>query len=292
MGILLGKEIVKMRKLKNITQKQLCKDICSQATISMIEKGKMLPGIDILLSLSLRLNIPITHFIDIIYLENANLKIDLLDQVELLLSQMEYEKIFGLASNVLNSESESNWYKYYFNWLYYLSGYYIKKVTLDEAILQITKISQETPDYELNKNYLLARIQNSLAVLYAIKKEYSKSLFYYNKIDLNILGSHLMFDSNTFKLKVIFNKVKTTYDMGSYKEAIEQAVKGIAESVKNEKMTYIGNFYYYLGQCYEQLEYPEEEIKYQYRRAEIFLEILERESLLKILRDLKGHWLV
>ena len=292
MGILLGKEIIKMRKLRNITQKQLCKDICSQATISIIEKGKMLPGIDILLSLSLRLNIPITHFVDIIYLENANLETDLLDQVERLLSQMEYEKIFDLANNELNSESEYNWYKYYFKWLYYLSGYYIKKVSLEEAIMQITKLSQETPDYELNKNYLLARIQNSLAVLYATKKEYSKSLFYYNKIDVNILGSNFIFDPNTFKLKVIFNKVKTTYDMGFYKDAIEQAIEGIAESIKNEKMTYIGNFYYYLGQCYEQLGYPEEDIKYHYKRAEIFFEILERAALLKILRELKGRWLV
>lgn len=83
-----------------------------------------------------------------------------------------------------------------------------KKVILDEAIMQITQLSQETPDYELNKNYLLSRIQDSLAVLYSIKKEYSKTLFYYNKIDVTILDSYFMFDPKTFKLKVIFNKVK------------------------------------------------------------------------------------
>lgn len=292
MGKLLGEEIIKLRKLRNITQQQLCKDVCSQATISLIEKGKMLPGIDILLLLSLKLNIPVTHFTDIIYLENNNLEKDLLNQVETLLSYMEYEKIYDLANNELDSETENNWYQYYFKWLYYLSGYHTKKVTIDEALLQITKLLHETPDYELNKNYLLARIQNSLAVLYSLKKEHSMSMFYYNKIDLNILDSNVLFDSNTFKLKVIFNKVKTTYDMEFYKDAIEIAKSGIAESVKTEKITYIGNFYYYLGQCYEKLGYSEEEIKYQYKRAEIFLEILGREALLKILRELKGHWLV
>lgn len=292
MGLLLGEEIIKLRKLRNITQKQLCKDVCSQATISLIEKGKILPGIDILLSLSIRLNIPITHFADIIYLENNNLEKDLLNQVETLLSYMEYEKIYDLASNELSSETENYWYQHYFKWLYYLSEYHTKKVTIDEALLQIAKLLQKTPDYELNKNYLLARVQNSLAVLYSLKKEYSKSLFYYNKIDLNILGSNPLFDSNTFKLKVIFNKVKTTYDMESYKDAIELAITGIAESVKAEKMTYMGHFYYYLGQCYEKLGYSEGDIKYQYKRAEVFLDILEREALLKILRELKGHWLI
>lgn len=78
----------------------------------------MLPGIDILLLLSLRLNIPITHFADI-YLENNNLEKDLLNQVETLLSYMEYEKIYDLASNKLNSETENNWY------LTILNGYII-----------------------------------------------------------------------------------------------------------------------------------------------------------------------
>lgn len=52
----------------------------------------------------------------------------------------------------------------HFKWILY------KKVIIDEVIMQITKLSQETPDYELNKNYLLSRIQDSLAVLYSIKK--------------------------------------------------------------------------------------------------------------------------
>ena len=108
-----------------------------------------------------------------------------------------------------------------------------KKVILDEAIMQITQLSQETPDYELHKNYLLSRIQDSLAVLYSIKKEYSKTLFYYNKIDVTILDSYFMFDPKTFKLKVIFNKVKMKYDMDFYNDAIKikQAIEGIAESI-------------------------------------------------------------
>ncbi|WP_353056593.1 hypothetical protein [Solibacillus isronensis] len=52
------------------------------------------------------------------------------------------------------------------------------------------------------------------------------------------------------------------------------------------------NFYYYLGQCYEKFGYSEEEIKYPFKRAEIFLGILKREAHLKNFRELKGHWLI
>lgn len=35
--------------------------------------------------------------------------------------------MYDLASNELNSETETNWYQHYLKWLYYLSGYHTKK---------------------------------------------------------------------------------------------------------------------------------------------------------------------
>jgi len=278
MGEILGEKVVGMRNLRKMTQKELCKGICSQGTISMIEKGKMLPGIDILIAISIRLNVPITYFIDIIYLENTNLEIELYNQVEKLLLEREFDKVYEIASNELNSKANNNSYIYYFKWLYYLSGYYTKKVRLDEAIKQISKLHQEAPNYELNKNYLLTRIRNSLAVLYATQNEFKKALFYYNKIDLDLIDDQPIFDFNSFKLKVFLNKMKMTYDMHMYQETIEQAQIGIEESVKTGKITYIGDFYYYIGQAYEKLGYSNEEISHQYKRAEMFFEILGKDN--------------
>lgn len=290
MGEKLGAKVVEIRKMKNITQKELCDGICSQGTISLIEKGKILPSIDILIAISLRLNVPITYFFDIIYMENTNLDMEFLEQVEKLLKKREFEKVFILARNELNSKTHSGWYLYYFKWLYYLCSYHIKIITIDEAIKQITKLFQEAPEHELDKNYLLARIQNSLAILYATKKDFKTAMFYYNKINLDTLDNMRIFDFNSFKLKVIFNEVKTVYDMGKYEEAIEHAQIGISESIRTEKMTYIGNFYYYIGQCYEKLGYPDSEISVQYKRAKMFFEILGRDKLLKIINEKKAYW--
>lgn len=40
MSVILGEEIVNIRKMKKLTQKKLCSGICSQGTISLIEKGE------------------------------------------------------------------------------------------------------------------------------------------------------------------------------------------------------------------------------------------------------------
>lgn len=292
MGEILGQKVVEMRKLRHITQQDLCKGICSQGTISLIEKGKMLPGIDILIALSLRLNIPITYFVEAVYLENTAIEMELLEKVEVLLRERAFEEIYQIAQNELNMESKNGWYCYYFRWLYDLCSYHTKRITIDEAILRIATLEREAPKQELNKNYLSTRIQNSLAALYAEKKEYAKSIFYYKKIDFDVIQTKATFDLHTFKLKIMFNRTKTIYDMEEYEEAILSAKRGIEESIKIDRMMYMGNFYYYLGQCYEKLNYKDNEIAKQYHRARFFFEILEREKLLEVLDELKGKWFI
>lgn len=156
--------------------------------------------------------------------------------------------------------------------------------------MYITELEREAPKQELNKNYLSTRIQNSLAVLYAEKKDYTKSIFYYKKIDLDLIQTQVSFDFHSFKLKIIVNKMKTFYDMEDYDEALRQAKLGIEESIRVDRMVYMGNFYYYLGQCYEKLGYEDVEISKQYHKAQLFFEVLGKEYLLSILKELKGKW--
>lgn len=290
MGEILGQKVVEMRKLRHITQQDLCKGICSQGTISLIEKGKMLPGIDILIALSLRLNVPITYFVEAVYLENTAIEMELLEKVEVLLRERAFEEIYQIAENESNAVSQNGWYRYYFRWLFHLSSYFTKRISVEEAIMYITELEREAPKQELNKNYLSTRIQNSLAVLYAEKKDYTKSIFYFKKMDLDIIQTKATFDFHAFKLKVIYNRMKTLYDMEKYDEAMSEAKLGIEEAIKEDRMVYMGNFYYYLGQCYEKLGYEDVEISKQYHKAQLFFELLGKDYLLSILKELKGKW--
>lgn len=84
--------------------------------------------------------------------------------------------------------------------------------------------------------------------------------------------------------------MKTLYDMEKYDDAMNEAKSGIEESIKVDRMVYMGNFYYYLGQCYEILGYEDPEIAKQYHKAQLFFEVLGKEYLLSILKGLKGKW--
>lgn len=57
-----GNEISYLRK-RGLTQNMLANKLCTQALISKIEQGQVLPGIDILYELSIRLKVPLTSLI-------------------------------------------------------------------------------------------------------------------------------------------------------------------------------------------------------------------------------------
>lgn len=60
-----GKQIKQLRIEKNLTQKELAKGVCSQAELSKIENGKIMPTIDLVQRLSQKLHISMDQiFID------------------------------------------------------------------------------------------------------------------------------------------------------------------------------------------------------------------------------------
>lgn len=291
MSEILGNEIAKIRKQRKMTQKKLCKGICSQGTISMIENGDILPGIEIISALAIRLNVPVTYFINLICSEDTHLKYDLIHKIENLMEQLNYQKVYDLSLIEIKDKENYSWFYYYFYWLHYLSGYYIKKYPLDTTLNKFKELYTAAPEAEINKDYLSDRILNSIATLYAIKKDFKSSIFYFNKINLALSDKYIMFDPIKIHFKIMYNKVKTLYDMQNYKEAITTANEGIEQSIQVENMSLLGNFYYYLGQCYERLEYPKEDISFMYQRALLYFQTLNRTQYISILKELKNEYL-
>ncbi|WP_193749057.1 helix-turn-helix domain-containing protein, partial [Exiguobacterium indicum] len=56
----IGTKIKQLRIENQMTQKELCEDICSQAEISKIENGLNSPTVELLQKIAARLNSPIT----------------------------------------------------------------------------------------------------------------------------------------------------------------------------------------------------------------------------------------
>lgn len=290
----LGQEITRLRKNLSMTQKQLCEGICTQPTISMIEKGDIIPRIDILILISSKLNKPFNYFIDFLLINDYEYIHKFVNDIEEFTLEQQFNYVYQIVSNELaNPKYKTNeWFNVFLRWQLYLSSYYLGKLHIKKAISQIKKLYYNTPSNILHRKFLGNRIINTLAFLYALKKDFKKSLFYFNKINFNISNmSSTRLTQEIYYLRILYNKTKTLFDMGNYQEALAHCKKGINLSLDMENMSNIGNFYFYLGECYEKLNYPIENIVDSYKNALYFFKLLQRNNYIEILLKEKGNFI-
>lgn len=286
----LGLEIMKLRKSLKITQAQLSKDICSQATISMIEKGKIIPGLDILYLIALKLNISLSYFANIMLNENYSYTNSIVIQIEALTTEHNYNLVYKIVKRELSFEQKDKWYNIFLKWTYYLSSYKLNHLSIEMTLIKLKTLVEDTSNNTiLRKDFLDEKIYNTIAILFATNNNYERALFYYNKINLNKnFATPPRLNQEIYYLRITYNKAKTYYDMKNYEHAKDLIQTGIEKSIKLENISLIGNFYYYLGQVQEKLSYPISEVQVSFKKAYFFFKLLNRTSYLEIIENKKN----
>lgn len=288
----LGLEILKLRKSLNLTQLQLSKDICTQATISMIEKGEMRPGLDILYLISLKLEKPLSYFANILLNDNYFYVQTIVTEIEALTTGQNYKLVYKIIKRELSYEQTDEWFHIFLKWNFYLSSYYLKLLSIEETIIELKKLVENTNNVILRKDFLDERIFNTIAFLYATNNNFEFALFYYNKIniDKNFLKSPRL-SQEVYYLRIIYNKAKTYYDMKDFQSSYDLIQMGLKKSIELENISLIGNFYYYLGQIQEKLNFPTSEISSNFKNAHFFFKLLNRTVYVKIIEDEKSSYI-
>lgn len=283
---------MRLRKSLKMTQVQLSQDICTQSTISMIEKGEIKPGLDILYLISIKLNKPISYFANLLLDKDYSYKYSIVQEIEEQTTMQNYQLVYSITERELSYKQTDEWFFSVLKWNYYLSSYKTGIITIDTTILELKKLLEDTKNIVLEKDFLKERIYNTLAFLYATKKNFEFAMFYYNKIDINKdFSATPRLNQEIYYLRIIYNKSKTYYDMGDLLCSQELILLGIRKSIKLENMSFLGNFYYYLGLIQERLNAPISEISTSFQNAYYFFKILERTPYIEIIENKKSEYL-
>lgn len=281
----LGNAIFTIRKSLKLTQKQLSEGICTQPTISMIEKGEILPSLDTIYYLSLRLKKPFTYFLDVLFTNNYNQVHQLVMYFEELTAQHKYDQIYEIVEKQIG-EPIDPWLNHFLQWQLNLSSYKLKKLSYNAVIHNLKELLSPQYSVVLDKDFLRERICNTIAFIYATNKDFKSALLYYNKIDLELVNdTSPKMAKDVYLLRVIYNKSKTFYDMKLYKEAIELLQEGVNRSVKLENMSFLGHYNYYLAKCYEQIDESKDLIQNHYKNAGFFFKLLNNKLYYQIVSD-------
>ncbi|MGE7908372.1 helix-turn-helix domain-containing protein [Lysinibacillus xylanilyticus] len=290
----LGKEIEKKRKEKKMTQKELSNNICTQPTISMIERGEITPSLEILTKISKKLDLKLEYFTDFLIYKNPAYIRKFTQKIDNLTVNQNYNTALKLIETELNNNTLTDFepiFKAYLMWVKVLCLYNMGKKDIHKTINEIKNILELIKNFP-NSNFLSIRIYNSIALLYSINKDFNKALFYYNKIDfIQTLEDTSRLNNEVYILRILYNKIKTLYDMGNYNESIDCCNIGIQKSIELENMSSLGNFFYYLGQNYEKMQYPHEDISKCYHNSLFIFGILNRENYISAIKSNKKTFL-
>jgi HTH-type transcriptional regulator, pleiotropic regulator of extracellular virulence genes len=290
----LGKEIAALRKRKKFSQGQLAEGICTQSAVSQIEKGLVYPKVDTLYYLAAKLDTSFSHFVNLLLEENLSWEEEV-QHLENLIAEQKHKDICSYVQKLREKNGQlEDWIRSFTSWAFSLSQYYCGDISLKRTIQELKQLYRTSGSIVLKNGSLDVRILNSIAFLYAMNKDYSQSLYYYDKIlkgggsaEEKISGH----ERTIHQIRVMYNKAKTLYDMKETIQSLQVIEEGIRLSLQNENMSLLGQFFYYKGQCLEHLQMDPEETAECYKKALFLFELLNKKLYSRLVWEHKSRYI-
>lgn len=213
-----GEKIKIARKAKRLSQAELAKGICTQATISNIENKNVCDSLDIFSSVCLRLDLQVEDCIE----NSSEHKLEsMLNKVETLCNLVKPEEAYSILNSYTSNITTSNYVletKYfYYKGVTSLLG----KNNSSEALFYLHRGSEI--DREINVYNILS--VNTIGILYELQNDLRKAKVYYDK-SLEMLGNFTL-EIPTQVCKIYFNSAKFYSLIKEYKISFELCIKGI-----------------------------------------------------------------
>lgn len=239
----LGEKIKKIRLEKGLTQAELAEGICTQASISNLEKNASVPSLLILLEIGNRLNIEFSELSEYA-VEQASPAVTVFKKVQNLRSQFKLKEAYSLVQKLDVNDLKTNHEKKQY--------YYYLGIT---SLLGYNKISDATYNFNLGLNletethleFLDILITNGIGLAYFMESEHEKALTYFEKSLILLDGFLEQTDSsieNGEVLKVYFTSAKFYSEIGNYNKALSLCELSIALQKKLNMNYELDRLYY------------------------------------------------
>lgn len=259
----IGQTIKNLRKIAGLSQRELAKDICSQAQISKIETNDELPSSYILNKLTKRLGVDLNYFFEIQETPRFDYVMDIKAQIRELIRERDYQKISEIISNEKeNLLFQSTENKQFLLWHEAICIHYLENGS-SKALEQLHKALNLT--YTHNKKFYQENeieILNSMAIVQKDLQRYEEAEQNFRE-GLRLLNYIPKLNNKLIKIRLIYGLSKLLTKLERYHESIDYCNEGILLCKKNETLYLFGELQYQLGSNLAELgDYKGAELHY------------------------------
>lgn len=236
-----GDELKQIRRKRGLSQTALAEGICTQATISLMEKQNRLPKMDILTAICERLNIQPDRIVE----NEVSGVNDTFNQIIDALTDQEYDLAKQLISKIsiksLNSDFDKQRY-------YYLLGMVqISQDQIDDAIFNFELVL--TQFATTSANIYLAMTTAGMALAYLKRDDHERAVRLTDRAvklidNKKLIGSLHQWASINCQIAELY------WRLGEPEKALASAQRGIQLCRDRDSLFILDQLYLYVGRAY------------------------------------------
>ncbi|TXR62128.1 transcriptional regulator [Bacillus sp. AY18-3] len=280
----LGITIKELRIKKNISQSELCHEICSQSQISKIEKGVIYPSSILLYQLSERLGVDPNN----IFALTQNKKLKYIENVKYVIKdcirQHQYTELYEIVTkekNLNNFQTKED--KQFLLWHEAIAIYEVNRSTKTALTLLNNALKLTVTNVDCLSEREID-IMQTMAIFHGENKEYKKSINILKRCLNNFNNLDFPRDKE-IKLKIIYNLSKCLNYTCQYEEALKYIDKGIQLAINLNTLYLLGELYYGKGSNLLKLKQSNDENVANNMKTALFIfELTKNENKLKIIK--------
>ncbi|WP_214483787.1 helix-turn-helix domain-containing protein [Bacillus sp. SM2101] len=274
---IIGLRIKEQREILNMTQKQLCEGICSQAHLSRIEHGSTYPTTYIVEKIANRINVDINRLLGDVtlyqnhYIEQFNIEVQKslaksdYEDVALIIKREENNPIFFSGENL----------RVFLRYKAIIMYFYYKNP--DESLNIINKvllIDQPENSY----NYLDIEIKSLKANIIFNQGDIKQSINIYEDIMESIKNMEKINYGKLYN-RITYNYSRILFAFKDYNKSLTICLKGISYSKNIFSMYYLDHLYHLKAEIHWKLN-EKNLCKRSLKLAYSFAEVLDNEQIL------------
>ncbi|WP_317950537.1 helix-turn-helix transcriptional regulator [Rossellomorea marisflavi] len=267
----IGKKISELRSEKNFTQMELAEGICTQASISLIEKGELEPNASILSQIARKLGVDINYFFEI----SSTPRLDYVNEVEKQLRALRVVYKYEEMMDYIKTEEK--------NPLFYRDPNKMQLLLWHKSIyaFEVEKdhpqaVSHIQSAFHLTKNSKRAYTELEMEMILTLgvfeyrEEDFKKAIKHFNQVEEALEGSKRIPADKSIYSRLYYHSARAHTRLGNLDHSISLATKGIDWCLEYDQLYLMPVLHYQVAYNYELMNNFEKALEFLDHSIQLF----------------------